>query len=403
MTDRLAGLARAARAAWSRHGATLRWAGVAYLAVAAVGKIRYALPRLVWDLEPYSALDLRYRFREIQEWFAGNPVYGVVDAAVYPPASHVILWPFLGWLPFGGARVVWAITTLGAALALAWLLYRNAGTDATRDRLLVAGLALASYPLQICLFVGQMGMHVVAFATVGAALLVRGPVTPWKDAVAGTLLAAALVKPTVSLPLVMAALIVGGRVRPAAILVGVYGALTLAAAALQPADLLTLVRDWLAIASVRVPIADGVPNLQLLLYRLDLRSWMTPASLVVLAVATPWMWTRRRADPWILLGIAGLVARFWAHSTLYDDALLLLPALALFRIAWRDRDRTGAAAGWLFAAAWVALLTPTWAWYGRGVTVLRLLHATQAVLWLGVLALLVIRSGPISAEARRSP
>jgi hypothetical protein len=383
-------LLSAAREVWSRHGGTLRLVGVIYLGVAAVGKAAHAVPRLVRDLEPWSALDLRYRYGEVHAWFAGQPVYGVVDGAVYPPASHVILWPFLGWVSLDGARVIWAVTTLAAAGALAWLLFRAAAPASSRDRLLVAGLALAMYSLPIALYVGQMGMHVMAFAAFGAALLITG--TGWgRDLLAAALLAAALVKPTVSLPLVVAALILGGRLRPVALLAAAYGALTVAAAALQPADLVDLFRDWLAVASVRVPIEDGVPNLHRLMLWAGLGSWMTHGSMLVLAVMTGWMWTRRRADPWILLGIAGLVCRFWAHSTLYDDALLLLPTLALFRVAFREDDRRDVLAGWLFAGSWVALLTPVWAYYSMGSAVAGAIHAAQAILWLCVLVFLAVQ------------
>ncbi|MEX2529296.1 MAG: glycosyltransferase 87 family protein [Gemmatimonadota bacterium] len=405
------------RAVWRRHGGKVRVAGLGYLAVAAVGKTLYSLPRLVSDIEPWSALDLRYRFNEVREWFAGNPVYGVVDGAVYPPASHVILWPFIGWLPLDGARMVWALTTLAAAVVVAWLLFRasEAGgprdgertPDGTRtlDRMLLAGLALASYPLHIGMGVGQLGMHVAAFAIAGAAILVWARASLRIDIVAGLLLASALVKPTVSLPIVMAAVIVAGRARPAVLVAGIYGAITLAAAALQPATLLTLVRDWLAIASVRVPIEDGVPNLHLLLLWLGLDGWMTPASLVLISVAGVWMWHVRHSDPWLLLGIAALIARFWAHSTLYDDVILLLPALALLRTASQRADVHGTVAGWLFAGVWAALLTPTWAFYGRSGTVLHALQGVQAALWLAVLTLLVmrVRDGVPSRESGADP
>lgn len=90
---------------WSRYGRILTGLGLAYLVIAALGKLAYALPHLLRDVEEWSAIDLKYHFGEVGAWFAGQPVYGVVDGAVYPPASHAILWPFMGWLGLGGARV----------------------------------------------------------------------------------------------------------------------------------------------------------------------------------------------------------------------------------------------------------------------------------------------------------
>jgi hypothetical protein len=372
--------------------------GVIYLAVATAGRLGYALPRLVLDIEPWSALDLKYRHNEVLQWFAGQPVYGVVDGAVYPPASHVILWPLLGWLPLDSARLLWAATTLLAAAALAAIAYELCRGAATRDRLLIAGLAFASYPLQMAVFVGQMGVHVAAFAAGGAFLLFHGRRMWWTDALSALLLAASLVKPTLSLPLVVGVLLVAGRWRPMLLTAAAYAALTLGAAAAQPDGLVQLMRAWLAVASVRVPVLEGVPNLHLLLARAGLNSWMSPASLAVLVAMSIWMWRRRHADPWLLLGAASIVARFWAHSTLYDDALLLLAAVALARTAFFGQRRQHLIAAGLLALVWAALLTPTWAYYNLGASMRLAIHAAQALLWLAVLLFL----GAMAAVDSRS-
>lgn len=367
----------------------LGWLAVAYLAVAAAGRLHFALPHLLHDVADWSAIDLKYRYNEVAEWFAGRPVYGVVDGAVYPPASHLILWPFLGWLSLEGARLVWTITILLAATAIAWILYALCASAPARERLLLAGLALAAYPLQQAVFVGQLGVHVVALAAGGAFLMFRERSEWWSDALASALLAASLVKPTLSLPLVAAALIAARRIRPALLTAGVYALFTLGAATAQPFGLLQLLSDWLAIAGQRVPFADGVPNLHMLLAAAGLHAWMTPASLTMLAVVSIWMWRERSARPWILMGVAGIVARIWAHSTTYDDAFLLLPMVALHGRVFGGEGRADPVAAVLFVAGWLALLTPTWAFYDLGVTTLRVIRITHTVLWLCVLAYLV--------------
>jgi hypothetical protein len=385
--------------AWRSHGRTVRWLGVAYLAVAAVGKLHFALPHLLRDVAAWSALDFKYRYHEVAEWFAGRPVYGVVDGAVYPPASHVILWPFMGWTSLDTARLIWAATILFAAASLSFIIHRITSAAPSRDRLLAAGLALAAYPLQQSVFVGQLGVHVAALAAGGAALLFRPGPALWSDGLAALLLAASLVKPQLSVPLVAAALIAASRARPIMLTAAVYGILTLVAAALQPAGLLALTRDWIAITGTRVPFLDGVPNVHMLLAAIGAGSWMTPVSLVLLGALMLWLWRRRAADPWLLMGVAGIMTRFWAHSTTYDDAFLLLPAAALMRIVY-ERPHEGRAAAWLFAACWVALLTPTWAFYDLPPAHVWILHGAQTGLWLVVLAFLLAQATRKRADAR---
>jgi hypothetical protein len=369
--------------------------GIAYLVVAAVGKWSYALPRLLRDVEEWSAVDLKYRHNEVLQWFAGNPVYGVVDGAVYPPASHAILWPLLGWMPLDPARLLWAGTTVIAALAIAVLAYRLCSSAPPIERLLVAGLAFASYPIQMAIFVGQLGVHVAALAIAGAFVLLA--VRPsWVSDVGGaTLLAASLVKPTLAAPLVAAALVAAGRVRPALLVAAVYGGLTAVAAAAQPADLVTLVGQWLKVTGDRVSLLEGAPSFHLVLAWLGLGDLSMVVSLLVLVAMTGWLWRQRGGDPWVLVGAAAIVSRFWAHGRLYDDALLILAAVALLRIARRSDTNTTHIAGFLFAAVFAVLLTPTWAFFGLGDTVLWLTHTVHTAVWLAVFVFIAgrIREG----------
>ena len=62
-----------------------------------------------------------------------------------------------------------------------------------------------------------------------------------------------------------------------------------------------------------------------------------PASLLALMILGFWVYRYRRADIWILMGVTALVARFWTYHMWYDDLLILLPMVALFRIANQRR------------------------------------------------------------------
>jgi len=75
---------------------------------------------------------------------------------------------------------------------------------------------------------------------------------------------------------------------------------------------------------------------------------------------------------------------------LYDDLLIVLPMITLFRIAKQSpsADGSGVVAGVLLAASWVAVLSPPhlllcpppWNW---------LFQAEQTVVWVAVLAFLL--------------
>jgi hypothetical protein len=68
----------------------------------------------------------------------------------------------------------------------------------------------------------------------------------------------------------------------------------------------------------------------------------------------------RHADIWVLIGVAALVARLWSYHRNYDDALIIVPVLSLFRIAADETtDETlGRRALQLFGVGVLAMLAP---------------------------------------------
>ena len=377
---------------WDRFGGTFLWLGVAYSVVAAVGRLRYALPYLVTDVEEWAAVDLKYRYEEVARWFDGLPVYGALERLTYPPASYTLLWPAIGWLPLGTARIVWAVTTLVAAAVIALVAYRITAGRGTRVRLLAALLPFAAYPLQVTMFVGQLPMHVVALVAAGALVVGARPAT-WRSDTAGSLLlAASIIKPTLAPPLVAATLVAAGRWRPVVLTASMYAALTVIGAAAQPDGLVALVRAWLASSANPTlvgGIAEGVPSMHMLMSRGGVGSWAPVASLIVLGGFVVWAWRHRQADAWLLVGVGAVVARLWTYHREYDDAVLLLPAVALLRVGLGRDGHARWRAGVVFAAAWVALFTPTWLLFSPNVTWVRIIQAVHTVLWIGVLVFLV--------------
>ena len=386
---------------WERFGGTVIWVGVAYSVVAAVGRLRYALPYLVTDVEEWAAVDFKYRYEEVARWFDGLPVYGALERLTYPPATYALLWPAMGWLPAGSARVVWLVTTLAAAVVVALVAYRMTEGRSRSVRMLAAVLPFAAYPLQVTVFVGQLPMHVVALVAAGTLVLVTRPASWATDATASLLLAASAIKPTLAPPLVLATLIATRRWRPALLTAAVYGAMTLAGAAAQPEGLVTLARAWLessANPALVGGIAEGVPSMHMMLSRVGAGRWAPIASLAVLVVFAVWAWRHQRVDAWVLVGVGAIVARLWSYHREYDDAVLLLAAVALLRLGLNgDRDVRWRA-GFVFVMAWAALLTPTWLLFSPNVTLARAVQGMHTVLWVAVLVFLIVAAHHRNAE-----
>jgi len=337
---------------WNRYGTVALWTAVAVMAVLAALKLGIEFQRLIRDPGPTGAIDLLLRHHDVQSWFGGVDVYKYVWTAVYPPASHVILWPLLGWLEVPPARWLWAAVTV---LALVWfsrIAIRESGTRRRPERLFAALMLLSMNATGVCVGNGQISLLVLPLVTAAVLGLRRGN-GGWKDdLLVGLLVLVSLVKPNLSAPFFWLVLFLPGRLRPA-ILVGMgYAALTLFSAAFQEAGLIQLFKDW-----IRLSKSDCTPygsaDLHVLLRSIGLEGWMFPASLLVLLIHGVWVWFHRRADIWVCLGVTALVARFWTYHRLYDDVLVVLPMIALLRAA-----RSAPPAGVLLAAAVAAMLLP---------------------------------------------
>ncbi len=117
-----------------------------------------------------------------------------------------------------------------------------------------------------------------------------------------------------------------------------------------------------------------------------------------------WIYCHRDRDIWFLLGVTGLVTRFWTYHGWYDDLLILPSMIALFRTAKRGTSPDGAdvIAGTLLGMSLCVmiapggqyLLPPPWN---------RLFMNIQMVVWILVLIFLLVRIRRGSPEPRKKP
>jgi len=316
---------------------------VVIMALLAAAKLGDEMARLVWRSGATAAIDLESRYAEVQGWFNGVSVYRTMLAATYPPASYALLWPFLGWMSWEAARWFWAATTIVALSALAWLVVRETGATGAWQRALAALLLLAMNQTGVVVGNGQLTFHVLAPLVAGMLLIHHGSGTWSEDLAASVCVIFAMVKVTLAAPFLWLVVFAPSRaaarriwpwrLRPALFVAAGYLALSVFAASFQDTGLVTQLREWIGVTRV---VSDRVGDYA------DVSAWLTTAGLghltsiasasIFLALGA-WVYWYRRADLWVRLGVIAIIARLWAYHRQYDDVLVVLALVALFRIA----------------------------------------------------------------------
>lgn len=362
------------------------------MAIFAALKLGDEFRRLLFDSGPIGAIDLKLFHQMVRDWFSGRPLYQLRDHALYPPASYLLLWPFHGWLAVTPARWLWAVTSVGALGWLVHLIIQESGAETRLERVFVALMLLSMNATGVTIGNGQLIVHLLPVLLFGL-LLLRQDGREWhKVLLAASLFLVALVKPSISLPFLWMALFMGAGLRTVSLVGFGYVGLTVFAASFQRMALTVLLRGWLERGTAEA-VAAGYANLHRWLASLGLEQWVLPGSLLVLVALGLWTYRHRRGDFWLLLGVTALVARLWAYHRVYDDVLILLPMVALFRIAKRGPASHGAdvVAGLLLATTVLAMLLPTrfewfpapWSWLFKG---------GHTVVWIAVLAFLLYQA-----------
>jgi hypothetical protein len=326
----------------------------------------------------------------VQRWFAGLPVYTFGGDGGYPPASLVMLWPLLGWPGEWEARWLWAFTSLLALLGLALVLMSATGVQTRTERLAIALGLVSIYPTGITIGNGQLALHLLPLLILGLLLIRRERSGTWRtDIAAALLLLLTLIKPSLTVPFYWLVVFLPERLRPM-ILVGLgYVGLTVIAAPFQPVPLWIRLRDLFEWTAFTVS-THGSADLAFWLRFLGLPGAIMIASLIILAMLGLWVRQNRRVDFWVLMGVCAIVARMWTYHMMYDDLLIVLPMVALFRVARYGSctDARGVIAALLLAIAWAALEAP--GSLARLPSPWHLIYNVgQSLIWLAVLIFLV--------------
>jgi hypothetical protein len=349
---------------WEKHREAVLRAAVYLLAVAALVYLVHQFRRLVLVHGPAGAVDLKLRYEELRLWLQHLPVYELKRTANYPPASYPILWPFLGWLDLQAARWLWALTSIGFLFWLSRLYPRAGGANDSLERRLMVLVPLASCSLGVTIGNGQLAVHILPALLLGLVLLERNKADWGNDLAVAALFIFALVKPNLSAPFFWIFLFRTGRIRPPVLILSGYLLLTLLGTALNRAEPLSLFQSWIEnVTAIVVDVVyfhhDGA-SIHALLTALGHPELNGPASLLILGGLGAWVFGNRRNDIWLLIGVTALVARFWTYHGYYDDSLILLTMIALFRLAKGSSGGIGlkSAAGLFFGLTLLSILAP---------------------------------------------
>lgn len=320
------------------------------MALLAAAKLTDEMLRLVWRSGLSAALDLQARHVEVHGWFAGMPVYQAMRAPTYPPAAYATLWPLLGWMPFEGARWLWAVTTVAALAWLTWLVVRESGATGAWHRAAVALLLLAMNQTGVAIGNGQLILHVLPPLVVGLLLIHNGRGSWPEDLAASAAVIFAMMKVSLTAPFLWLVLFAPAsgkenrtwpcRARPALLVAAGYTLLTFFAASFQDGSVLQQLREWMDIARIVSERGGDYANLSAWLNDAGLARLFPPVSLVVFVALGVWLQRYRRADLWVRLGVVAIVTRFWAYHRLYDDVLIVLAFVALCRIVTSVAGKT---------------------------------------------------------------
>jgi hypothetical protein len=363
-----------------------------------IGRAFYTLTAR--PLEGPVAVDLRGRYAEVHEWMAGRPVYGVIHTAMYPPATYVMLWPFIGWTSLPAARVIWAGMCLFALVLLVRMAVVEGLARGWQFQLLVAAAVMANYAIGVAVDCGQLALQAVLAVAWSLLIAIRAPRSLSGDLLAAALFVAAMVKPQIAIPFWCVLLLTPSHMRPALFAMAAYIALTLLAVSFQGSHVWEAHTKQLKWASVH-GMEEGYGNLNVWLASAGLPGLILPACIIVLGALGAWVYFHRRCDVWIVMGVTALVARMWIYHRNYDDVLLLIPLVTLCRLTRYGPLRQNYSSLMLLVLLVLVMIVP--ARSARFVHWEACITASHVASWVAVLGYLlwVARGSGIAAGAHR--
>jgi hypothetical protein len=306
-------------------------------------------------------------------------------------------------------KVLWYLLSLASVSVLSWQLVRHSLAQSRLERVFVGMLPFAFYATGAALGNGQLVVFVLPLVLNAVLLLTRPGLTTWDTWRGAVMMLFALVQPTIAAPFFWLVMFVAPRIKPAVLVVAMYLGVTAFAVPFQigatipakpkpvgktpatakastpapkpipspapksgevpppnalqtdgPTQILTIWSRRATHGAYHGSLRGGYASVHDLLAAVGLSRWNWPVSVAILMLLGAWIYRNRQADLWLLLAVTAIVARIWTYHRWYDDLLLIVPLIALFRMTKLPHvspDTKTMAAG-LFFWIWLFLLAP---------------------------------------------
>ncbi|MEW6145798.1 MAG: hypothetical protein AB1598_12355 [Thermodesulfobacteriota bacterium] len=179
-----------------------------------------------------------------------------------------------------------------------------------------------------------------------------------------------------------------------------YIFLTFLALSFRDMDIIQYSSRWVEVNSIIIT-RGGYANIHHFLGPFGMKYLLLPSSLILMAASGIWVYKYRKTDIWIQLGVIAIIARLWTYHRLYDDLLILIPIVAVFRLLRSGglSENQRRAAVLILILSCLGLLSP--AFFLQLQPPLGTLFRTgQAVIWLSMLAFLLYYSYKASKAGR---
>jgi hypothetical protein len=191
---------------------------------------------------------------------------------------------------------------------------------------------------------GQLGIQVLVLMMGALLILQRKEKHISNDILVSLMIVLALIKPSVTAPFFWIILLVYPNYRVILLTISIYLLLTIVPFYFRDSNMFdyfffkevtSVVKQTysnVVYGTITGSSHGGYANLHSLLAFFGLERLNLIASGILLIIFGFWVYLNKKSDIWLLLAVTAIFSRLWMYHRVYDDILLIVPMITLFRL-----------------------------------------------------------------------